>query len=75
MPLTGIKEEIHYEIEKLVKEFQLSYIDAVLYYCERNGLDEEYVGSILTENPSLRSKIEIEAEELNFLQKIDRLPI
>jgi len=73
--LTGIKEEIHYEIEKLVKDLKLSYIDAVLFYCESNGLDEEYVGSILTKNPALRSKIEIEAEQLNFLQKTDRLPI
>lgn len=73
--LLGIREEINYEIEKIVKKFSLSYMDAVLHYCEKNSLDEEYVGSIITKNSVLKEKIALEAEKLNFLQKTDRLPI
>jgi len=73
--LLGIREELNYEIEKLVKIHNLSYMDAVLCYCELNGFDEEYVGSIVTKNPALKEKLAVEAENLNFLQKTDRLPI
>lgn len=73
--LSGIREELAYEIESLVKEFNMSYIDATISYCEKNGFDEEYIGSILAKNTALKSYIEIEAENLNFLQKKDRLPL
>ena len=73
--LSGIREELGYEIEKLVKKYNLSYMDAVLCYCEKNELDEEYIGSIVNKNPLLREKIAEEAEDLNFLPKQDRLPV
>jgi hypothetical protein len=73
--LFGIREEINYEIEKLVTNFNLSYIDAILCYCEKNGFDEEYIGSIIMKNQALMEKIALEAEGLNFLEKQDRLPI
>lgn len=73
--LTGIREEINYEIEKIVKNLQLSYLDAILYYCEINDFDEEFVGSIICKNPALKAKVAIEAEQLNFIPKIDRLPL
>lgn len=73
--LVGIKEEIAYTIEALVKEFDMSYIDALLSYCEKNGIDEEYVGTIVAKSPNLKYKIEMEAEKLNFIEKTDRLPI
>ena len=66
--LTGIKEELTYEIEKLVKEYKMSYMDAVLFYCEKNSFTEEYVGSLIIKNAKLKEKIEAEAVVLRFLK-------
>jgi hypothetical protein len=62
-------------IEKLAKEKGLSYIDAIVLYCEKNGLETEMVAKLIA--GTLKSKIKIEAERLNFLPKSTtrRLPI
>lgn len=73
--LVGIKDELIYEVEKLVKKHGLSYIDAILHYCEINNLDPEYIGSIVSKHPALKEKLTYEAEDLNFIEKEDRLPI
>jgi len=73
--LIGIKEELIYEIEKIVKNYKLSYLDATLAYCEKNDYDQEYIGSIINKVPKLKSKLEREAENLHFIKKADRLPI
>jgi len=73
--ITGIREEILYEIEKFVENYKLSYLDATLAYCEINDYDAEYVGSIIVKVPKLKSKLEREAEQLHFIKKSDRLPI
>jgi len=73
--LIGIREELVYEIQNLVETYNISYIDAILSYCEKNSLDEEYIGTIISKNSSLTAKVTIEAESLNFIEKTDRLPI
>jgi hypothetical protein len=73
--LVGIRDELLYEVKKLVKKHGLSYIDAVLHYCDINNLDPEYVGSIVSKHPALKDKLTLEAESLNFIEKEDRLPI
>lgn len=50
-------------------------IDAVISYCEKYGLEIETIGEIISKNSNLRSKVEIEAENLHFLKKTDRLPV
>jgi hypothetical protein len=66
--LVGIKDELIYEVEKLVKKHGLSYIDAILHYCEINNLDPEYIGSIVSKHPALKEKLTYEAEDLNFIE-------
>lgn len=51
------------------------YIDAVLDYAERNGLEVEIVGEIIRRSPVLKAKIYREAEELNMVERLVRLPI
>lgn len=66
--------EVHFnEIERLSKETTL--MDAVLEYAKRNGIDEESIGSVISQNPNLVDRLRIEAEALRLLPKIDRLPI
>lgn len=61
-------------IENLVEEKNdLSYMDAVVHYCNNNDIDTGTVGKLLTKN--LKAKIEVEARELNFLPRRGKLPI
>lgn len=61
-------------IEDLVEEKNdLTYMDAVVYYCEKNDIDTGSVSKLLTKN--LKAKIEVEARELNYLPRRGKLPI
>ena len=66
---------LYNDIEALVLTNGLDYIDAVLFFCETNGLDVEAVGDLISKNDLLKSKIELEAEELHFIKKTARLSI
>lgn len=68
-------DSIIVDIENLVEMYDLSYIDACVLYCESNDLEVEYVGEIVQNNPSIKEKIQQEAEGLHYIKKMDRLPI
>ena len=63
------------ELEKLAKDKSLSYMDAILLYCEQTGFEIEVAAKLVSS--SLKSKIKMEAEELHFLPKSDtaQLPV
>jgi len=63
------------EIELIVSQKNVSYIDAALYYCEKNNLEPDMIGDMIRSSPIFKSKVQIEAEKLNFLPKASRLPI
>jgi len=63
------------EIDKMVEDMDIDYIDACLLYCEQNDLEVEYVGDIIKNNQNILGKIQKEAEDLNYLQKESRLLI
>lgn len=63
------------EIDALVKRHSLDYIDAVVHYCTLNGIEIETVASLIKSNAKIKSRIQIEAEKLSFLQKNARLPL
>ena len=54
-------------IESIVKEKRISYMDAILKFCEENEIDPSSVGSLI--NKSLKEKIQLEAEKLNLIEK------
>lgn len=70
-----IKTELINGVETLVKEKNISYLEAAILYCESNGIDVEQAAAVIGNNAPMVSKIELEAEELNFLKKTARLPI
>lgn len=51
------------------------YIDAVVEYATKNELEIEVVGEIIKKSPLLKAKIYREAEELNMIEKLVRLPV
>jgi hypothetical protein len=59
------------EIETLVhSEEKMSYIDAIILFCEKNNIDVESVPKLISK--PLKEKIKYEAMELNFLKKTSR---
>lgn len=64
-----IKTELFSEIETLVQDKEIGYIDAAVLYCESNNIDLEQVGNIISANGAMTSKIHDEANALNFLKK------
>lgn len=66
--------EFSLHIEKVVSEKKLSYMEAIISYCEDADIDVESVKSLV--NKSLKEKIQCEAEELNyFKRKTGKLPL
>lgn len=63
------------EIETLCKENNIEYIDAVVYWCEKNNLEVEVAANWIRKDPVIKSKIQAEAENLNILKRGARLPI
>ena len=70
---TQTSSEFYIKIQKLVEQTKLSYMDAVLHYCDLNGMEPETAAQLI--NGKLKAQIREEAEELNFLPKTAKLPI
>ena len=60
-------------VEKIRKDFDISYIDSVIYYCTEHEIELNIVDSLVT--PNLKEKLEAEAVQLNFLPRGGVLPI
>jgi Phage late-transcription coactivator len=73
--LNSFNVDVCMEIEQIVINHAMPYIDAVIFYCEKNDIDIEIAASYIKESPKIRSEIEIEGENLNFLKKTRRLPV
>lgn len=57
------------EIEQIVEDKEVEFIDACLIYCQENKVEIEVLGSLLKKHQKVVSKIRKEAEKLNFLEK------
>ena len=60
-------------IEKIVKEKSITHMEAVLWYCKKEGIEPDTVSSLISKG--LKEKIEANARELNFLPRQAQLPI
>ena len=58
------------DIEAIVKNDNLGYIDAIVDYCEKNAIDVESVPKLISK--PLKEKLKWEATELNFLKRTSR---
>ena len=60
-------------VDSTVREYRMSNMDAVLHLCEKYTIDpadaKRYVSTVL------KTKLEAEAMELNFLPRSNTLPI
>jgi len=58
------------EVEKIVRDNSMNYIDAIIYFCECNSIDLESVPKLISK--PLKEKIKYDAMELNFLKRTSR---
>ena len=63
------------EIERLVINYNLDYMDAVVNNFEKNNIEIEAAASIIRSNIRIKAKLQDEAEELNFMPKRAKLPV
>lgn len=53
----------------------ISLMDSIIYYCEKNNLEVESIIPVIKSNLKIKASLRIEAENLNYLPKKNRLPI
>ena len=58
------------DIDAIVKDDNLGYIDAIVDYCEKNAIDVESVPKLISK--PLKEKLKWEATELNYLKRTSR---
>jgi hypothetical protein len=75
MPTKDEITDFSLKIEDLVWEKDISYMDAIVLYCEQTGFEIELAAKLIS--GALKSKIKIEAEGLHFLPKSNtaKLPL
>jgi hypothetical protein len=74
MPTKDEMQKFAKEIEKIVSGTDYNYIEAIVEYCRKTGLEIEVASTLI--NSNLKSKIECNAIEFNLLKnKSPRLPI
>ena len=61
------------QIENIVQEKNLTHMEAVLWYCSKEGIEPDTVNTLISK--ALKEKIEANARELNFLPRQAQLPI
>jgi len=63
-------------IEGVVRDKKpISYMDAILWYCEQNQIEVESVGRLISK--SLKEKIQVEASKANLIKipETGKLPV
>ena len=65
--------DLNLTIEKIVKDKELSYMEAVLHYAQISEIEPEAMAKML--NQSVKDKIEVEAQELHLMKRTAKLPL
>mgnify|MGYP001345118509 CR=1 FL=1 len=61
------------KIEEIVKEKQITHMEAVLWYCGEQDIEPDSVKGMISK--PLKEKIEANARDLNFLPRQAQLPV
>ena len=63
------------EIEKIVAEENLNYIDAIVHYCEVNSIELDSITKLISK--PLKERLKYDAINLNFMKKTSsaKLPL
>jgi len=62
------------KIEKISNELNIPYMDAIVWYCEKNEMEVETAAKLI--NSKIKEAIALEASQLNMMkEKINSLPV
>jgi hypothetical protein len=62
------------KIEEISNELKISYMDAIVWYCEKNQIEVETAAKLI--NSKIKETIAYEASKLNMMkEKINSLPV
>ena len=68
------KQKFNLDIEEIVLEKKLNYIEAIVYYCETNDIEVEVAAKMINKN--IKEKLQANANTLNLLvDKTRSLPL
>ena len=62
--LTPIK--FSYEIERIVLQEKMNYIEAIIFYCDKDGIEVDSISKLVTK--PLKEKLKVDATRLNFMK-------
>lgn len=60
-------------IDEQVSNLKISYMDAVINYCNEKDIEVDSIGPLI--NQKLREKIQVEAETANMIKPRGHLPL
>lgn len=63
------------DIQRMVMNNGLNYVEAIIAWCESKEVDVEQVIPLVKKSQVLKAKLEVDAEMLNLLEKSAKLPI
>jgi len=63
------------EVESHMTKWKCTYMEALTHITEKRGLEIEAVAPIIKSSVKAKALLQEDAEKLNYLPKIDRLPI
>ena len=58
------------EIEKIVKDSSLNYIEAVVQFCEDKNIEMDGINKLISK--PLKEKLKFDAQRLNFMKRTTR---
>lgn len=58
------------EVEKVAFDNEMNYIDAIIFYCEKNEIEIESVPKLISK--PLKEKLKYDAQKLNYMKKTSR---
>lgn len=63
------------KIEQIVQEKKIEYLDAVMYYCDKTGLEVETAAELIKKNAKMKARVRQDAESAGYFPKSAKLPI
>ena len=63
------ENRFYFELDQMVRLNEVSYMNCIIHWAENNAMELETCGQFINKNLALRAKLQIEAEQLNFVEK------
>lgn len=63
------------DVQKLVRQSNITHMDAIVSWCEQRNVEIESVIPLVKKSPTIKAMIESESAALNLIEKSNTLPI